>query len=172
MKKPYITLILHSVLLSFWLALPLNAHQEKNTMLQCHVEVPTSVAAGDKIPLKFKLTNTSKQNLMVLKWNTPLEGWFGSSFKVTRDGKWVNYMGAMVKRFRPGISDYAQLAPGKSIEQTVNLAEGYDMKAPGNYKLAFNGRLQDVQTIGKDQPLSKERKLQQLSCNELSITIK
>ncbi len=141
-------------------------------MLECHVEVPATANAGDKIPLKFKLTNSSKQNLMVLKWNTPLEGWFGSSFKVTNDEKWVNYMGAMVKRFRPSESDYAELAPGKSIEQTVNLAEGYDMKTPGNYKLVFKGRLQDVQTIGKGQSLSKDRKLQQLSCKELSITIK
>ncbi|NQZ11621.1 MAG: protease [Algicola sp.] len=172
MKKPYITLILHSVLLSFWLALPANAHQDENTMLQCHVEVPATVAVGDKVPLKFKLTNTTKKDLMVLKWNTPLEGWFGSSFKVTKDGKWVNYMGAMVKRFRPSQSDYAELAPGKSIEQTVNLAEGYDMKTPGNYKLMFKGRLQDVQSLGKDQPLSKERKLQQVSCNELTVIVR
>lgn len=147
------------------------ANEGQKTMLKCSIEAPASVKAAAKIPLKFKLTNDAKHKLMVLKWNTPLEGWFGSSFNVTRDGKWVNYTGAMVKRFRPSEEDYATLNPGQSIEQTVNMAEGYDIKSPGNYKLVFNGRLQDVQVIDNNQALSSKRKLHSLSCNELTITV-
>jgi hypothetical protein len=141
-------------------------------MLKCELEAPKTVKLGETVSLTFKLTNISKQPLMVLIWNTPLEGWFGNSFKVTRDSKWVNYMGAMVKRFRPSEDDYAQLAVGASIENKVNLAEGYDMKTAGIYKFVYNGRLQDVQAVSKSEDLSSQRQLRSLQCNDLIITIK
>lgn len=140
-------------------------------MLKCHIEAPAKVLASKSIELTFKLTNEGKEKLAVLKWNTPLEGWFGSSFNVTRDGQWVNYQGAMVKRFRPSESDYIEIAPGKAVTAKVDMAQGYDMKKPGNYKLVFNGRLQDVQVSKPGSGVSSNQKLTSLSCNELIVAV-
>lgn len=148
------------------LATPENKH-----LIQCHIEAPSQIKAGQSIPLKFKLTNQGKQGIAVLKWNTPLEGWFASSFKVTKDDQWVNYTGAMVRRFRPSEQDYVTLLPGKSVEQIANMTEGYDMNTPGHYRVTFNGRLQDVQVIEKDLPLSKQRQLVQINCPMVAVTL-
>lgn len=172
MKTKYLKL--GSLVLALWvsgMSFSVSAHQEQNAMIQCQIKAPDSVKLGESLPLTFKLTNTSNYKIMLLKWNTPLEGWFASSFNVTRDGKWVNYTGAMVKRFRPSEEDYATLLAGKSIEATVDMAQGYDIKASGNYKFVYHGRLQDVQVLEGDQPLSKNRSLQKVNCNELTIAV-
>lgn len=139
--------------------------------LQCSLNAPQMVKLGEPVTLKFELKNISKTDVMLLKWNTPLEGWFGSSFNVTRDGKWVNYQGAMVKRFRPSSDDYVALAAGKSISNTVNLAEGYQMNQAGEYQFKFNGRLQDVQAVASADELSKKRTLQSLKCETFKVTV-
>lgn len=141
-------------------------------MLKCDVKVVSQVKLGKPVELTFKLTNTSAKPLWILKWNTPLEGWFGSAFNVTRDGSSVNYIGAMVKRWKPSEADYSQLAPNQSIENTVDLAQGYDLKTAGHYKFVFNGRIQDVQQLAKGEVLSKRRKMHTLTCDDLLVKIK
>lgn len=148
-----------------------NPSQENKAMLQCKIEAPVTAKVGGPVELTFTLSNSGEDKLAVLKWNTPFEGWFGQSFNVTRDGQWVAYQGAMVKRFRPSEEDYAELLPGKSLSAKVNMAEGYDMKAPGNYKLVFNGRLQDVQVLSDGKAVAPGINLQSIKCNELTVTL-
>lgn len=145
--------------------------KDVSNALQCQLHVPTSVKLGEAVTLKFELKNNSADDLMLLKWNTPLEGWFGSSFNVTRGGKWVNYQGAMVKRFRPSSDDYVAIPAGKSISNTVNLAEGYQINQAGEYQFVFNGRLQDVQAVASSDEISKKRKLQSLKCETFKVLI-
>ncbi len=140
-------------------------------MLDCHIQAPQSVKVGSPIPLTFTLSNRSERTVAVLKWNTPLEGWFGNSFNVTKDGKAVTYQGAMVKRFRPSAEDYAEIKPGQSISAEVDMAQGYDMSASGQYQLSFKGRLQDVQYLNPEQGVEPEIKLHSLSCNTLTVTV-
>lgn len=161
-----------------WFLAPLTLAFEGGVMakdvsdaLQCQLQAPTSVKLGEAVTLKFKLKNNSGDDLMLLKWNTPLEGWFGSSFKVTRDGQWVNYQGAMVKRFRPSSDDYVAVPAGKSVSNTVNLAEGYQINQAGEYQFVFNGRLQDVQAVASGSELSAKRKLQSLKCETFKVTV-
>ena len=139
--------------------------------LQCELQAPKAVKLGEAVALKFKLTNTSSDNLLLLRWNTPLEGWFASPFTVTRDGQWVSYQGAMVKRFRPSHEDYVSLGAGKSISNTVNLAEGYQMDKAGVYEFVFNGRLQDVQALASVDELSSKRTMQTLKCETIKVTV-
>lgn len=145
--------------------------KEVSSALQCQLHAPASVKLGEAVTLKFELKNTSKTDVMLLKWNTPLEGWFGSSFNVTRDGKWVNYQGAMVKRFRPSSDDYVAVPAGKSVSNSVNLAEGYQINQAGEYQFVFNGRLQDVQAVASSDELSKKRKLQSLKCKTFKVRV-
>jgi len=155
------------------LCLAANGAVAGSTMLKCELKAPNEAKLGGHVSLNFKLTNTGDKPLKVLKWNTPLEeGWFGSSFNVTRNGDWVNYTGAMVKRFRPSDADYIAIAPGKSVENAVDLAIGYDLKKSGNYKFVFNGRVQDVQAVAKDEEVAPSRNMYKLACDEFSIALK
>ena len=155
------------------LCLAANSAFAGGSMLKCELKAPSEAKLGENVSLNFKLTNTTDKPLKVLKWNTPLEeGWFGSSFNVTRNGDWVNYTGAMVKRFRPSDNDYVAIPPGKSVENSVDLAVGYDLKKAGSYKFVFNGRVQDVQAIAKGEEVSASRKMYKLACDEFSIALK
>jgi hypothetical protein len=106
--------------------------------LSCRLEIqaPTSI--------RFELTNGSGSSLRVLKWNTPLEGWKGTVFRVTRNGEEVPYQGPMLKRGDPQADAYVEIPAGGKADATVDLAEVYDLSRPGTYKVEVDGDLIDV----------------------------
>lgn len=146
--------------------------QEREKMIQCEISMPDKVKNGEPVPLTFKLTNTSGHGLKILHWNTPFEGWFNRYLKVIKDGERVNYIGAMVKRFRPDESDYSTLAAGQSKQATVNVAEGYQMTVNGTYQLTYSGTLQDVIVLtGGVKPVMKSQTPYTLHCDALTVII-
>jgi hypothetical protein len=104
----------------------------------------TTFEAGSPVPIRFQLTNSSTETLHVLEWNTPLEGMFGDFFDVKRDGAVLPYQGPLVKRGDPDATSYRTIAPGASIDATVDLSKGYDVSAPGTYVVGSKGRLHDL----------------------------
>ncbi|MFT5161756.1 MAG: hypothetical protein ACI9FJ_000322 [Alteromonadaceae bacterium] len=146
-------------------------NKEQIKMIQCQIEMPAKVKVADKMPLTFTLTNTSGHSVKILKWNTPLEGWFNRYLSVTKDGQHINYSGAMVKRFRPSDEDYISLADGKSEQAIVDLAQGYDMSASGTYRIVYSGRLHDLQVLNGDESVAKGPTLHTLHCNELTLIV-
>lgn len=145
--------------------------QEQKNMLQCQISAPDKVKLGAAIPMTFTLTNNGDHALNILRWNTPLEGWFNRYLTITKEGQQVNYQGAMVKRFRPSDEDYSLLAAGQSQQATVNLAQGYDIAAKGTYQVVYTGRLHDVKVVDGSDKNSKERTLYALQCNELTLVV-
>ncbi|MFT4928529.1 MAG: hypothetical protein ACI8WB_004648 [Phenylobacterium sp.] len=143
--------------------------EAKKSMIECQISAPGKVKLGQEIPMDFTLTNTSGKSLEVLRWNTPLEGWFNRYLTITRDGQRVNYQGPMVKRFRPSQEDYSTLSAGQSTQATVNLAQGYDMAAIGTYKIVYSGRLHDLKVAGKEGV--KGPTLYSLQCNGLTVVV-
>ena len=141
-------------------------------MLECHLKAPASVESDKPIPLQFKLINRGEQPLSVLKWNTPLEGWFNNSFDIEVNGQKAQYIGAMVKRFRPGDEDYVEIAPGKSTEGEVDLTQGYDMKTPGMYGVNFKGYMQDVQVLKSGQSRNPQPQFHKIHCNSVTIHVR
>ncbi len=125
--------------------------------LDCVLSVPGSVRAGEPVELRFQLTNRTQQPLYVLKWRTPLEGLMGKDFQVTRDGTEVAYQGRMVKRGNPTAESYVTLAPGASVDATVDLSQAYEMKQPGRYRIAFHGELMDVVEKQAEVPRSMDQ---------------
>ncbi|MBZ4334264.1 protease [Corallococcus sp. AS-1-12] len=120
--------------------------------LECALSVPPKAKPGEPIEVLFKLTNRSESPVWVLKWQTPLEGILGTVFEVTRDGEEVPYQGPMVKRAAPNADSYTAIAPGASVENTVEVTQAWDFKKPGTYRITFRDALMDVATRKEDVP--------------------
>ncbi|HVR99286.1 MAG TPA: hypothetical protein VMW27_21880, partial [Thermoanaerobaculia bacterium] len=69
--------------------------------LECGLEAVPPLVAGGPVSVRFTLTNPGEAPVWVLGWNTPLEGWQGTIFAVSRGGQEIPYQGPMVKRGDP-----------------------------------------------------------------------
>jgi peptidyl-Lys metalloendopeptidase len=88
--------------------------------------------------LTVTLTNTGKQGVWLLAWNTPFEtpgGWFGPWLTVERDGQPVPFQGPMLKRGDPERSNYFHLRAGRSRKVTVDMSLVFQIDQKGSYKL-------------------------------------
>ena len=130
---------------------------------ECKLRVAEKVTTGRPVRLTFELVNRGSAPVRVLKWNTPLEGWFGSFLEVRRDGVEIPYEGPMVKRGAPAEDDYVRIAPGAKVAATVDLAQVYPAVAPGIYTIAFTGSLHDV-VEGRQKVAGAERTSVALAC--------
>jgi hypothetical protein len=140
--------------------------------LECALSAPASVRAGQPVELRFQLTNRTAQPLYVLNWRTPLEGLWGNDFQVTRDGTEVPYQGPMKKRGNPSAQSYVTIAPGASVDGKVELSLAYEMKQPGRYRIAFQGKLLDVAEKQADVPRSLDAfQAREVQCPAVETTI-
>jgi len=108
--------------------------------LQTTIEAEAKVKKGSPVTFTFTMTNNGKTSLFVLEWYTPFEGMKGDLFDVTKDGVALTYAGPMVKRVEPIQRNYFEVKPGESRKTTIKLSEGYDVSAPGTYKIAYTSR--------------------------------
>ncbi|XXF76703.1 protease [Myxococcaceae bacterium GXIMD 01537] len=142
------------------------------TTLTCALSAPAQMRAGEPVEVRFRLSNPTAKPLSVLKWHTPLEGLLNNIFEVTRDGTDIPYQGPMFKRADPSADSYATVPAGGSVEAPVEVSLGYEMKAPGRYRIAFRGGLMDVisepsavpHTRDQFQPLA-------LQCPAVEVTV-
>jgi hypothetical protein len=93
--------------------------------------------AGEGANLIFELTNHTKKDLHILKWNTPLEGWKSDCLHVLKNGKTVAYDGRLVKRGQPKPQDFLVLKKGESINKKVNIGEVYNMANAGRVTVDY-----------------------------------
>ncbi|MDF2176632.1 hypothetical protein P2G88_00025 [Aliiglaciecola sp. CAU 1673] len=104
--------------------------------LNCQLDVVPISLEGQPHPLQFTLTNQSKDELQILIWHTPLEGFWSDLFLITdlSTDRPLPYQGPMAKRGAPTEEDTLVLAPGQQQSATLDLTEAYALKA-GHYKL-------------------------------------
>lgn len=110
---------------------------DSNADLTALLEIPGQLAVGEKVDLKFTLTNTSETPMYVLKWYTPLEGIAGEIFRVVRDGQMVPYEGIMASRGAPTHDEYIFLGVGESVSAVVDLSTAFDFSKAGTYEVRF-----------------------------------
>ncbi len=96
-----------------------------------------SFTTADGVNVRFSLTNQGADELLVLRWKTPLAGFEGDLFVVERDGQPVPYTGRLVKRAAPRAADYVRIPAGESVSATFDLSSVYDMRKPGNYTVRY-----------------------------------
>jgi hypothetical protein len=142
------------------------------TPLECRLEAVPPLAAGGPVKIRFTLENTTNAPIQVLRWNTPLEGWKGTIFKVEFQGFDRPYQGPMFKRGEPGREDYVEIPAGEAVSAVVDLSQVYEMKDAGPYQVKVTGSVQDVVTGGEPAPRPLERhQPAALSCGELLLNV-
>lgn len=97
----------------------------------------TALGKRDDVVVKVTFTNTSSSPQYVLKSRTPFEEIEAPLFEITRDGRPVRYLGAIVKRGAPTAADYFLLKPGASYTAKVELSALYDMATTGDYVVRY-----------------------------------
>ena len=140
--------------------------------LHCSLMAPASVVSGQPVPLRFTLANRGAVAVQVLEWGTPLEGWFAAYVEVSRDGVAVPYRGPMVKRGDPAADEYVRIAAHRTRRAEVDLAQPFDLSAPGVYRVRPRITLFDVATAGTPAPRPRDRHAgQALSCPEFEVRV-
>ena len=88
----------------------------------------------------LNVKNNSKQDIEILKWNTPFEKTLSADvFNVNLNKKNNSYIGRAIKRAKPTNSDYRLLESGVSERIRINLSTYYEMKRKGTYSIEFDG---------------------------------
>jgi len=86
------------------------------------------------------VTNHSKQDIEVLKWNTPFEKTLSADiFNVNMGSTDNTYLGIAIKRTQPKDSDYILFEAGTTERVSINMPTYYSMKKKGDYKVSFDG---------------------------------
>jgi hypothetical protein len=158
-------------------ALPLAAfscYGGTKPVLECSVAPRPPLTAGGPVEIHFALTNPEDEPVWVLTWNTPLERWMGTIFTLTGPGgEEIPYQGPMAKRGEPTRESYVEIAPGGTAEATVDLAQVYEFKNPGRYRLQVTGELFDVARDSDEVPRSLDMYWPApLQCNEILLDVK
>jgi len=118
--------------------------------LQVSMVPLTGAEAGQFLgSLNFTMTNTSKQSVHVLKYQTPFFGIENNLFEMYRGGERVQYTGMYAKRTTPDAEDYMTFAPGETKRIAVDLSDNYDMSVSGQYQVKFQTVLQNADVGGR-----------------------
>jgi hypothetical protein len=160
-------------------ALPLTAclciiEPDKRPAMECQIQPRPPLNAGGPVQIRFALTNPTDETVWVLTWNTPLEKpAMGTVFTLTGPGgEEIPYQGPMAKRGMPVREQYVEIAPGGTAEAVVDLAQVYEFKNPGRYRLQVTGDLFDLTANGNDLPRSTDLYAPvPLRCNEVLLEV-
>ena len=121
-------------------------------VISCKLNITTEQHIVNGIFIDFILLNQSDNDLSVLTWNTPLEGFHSNLFIITDqyDERLV-YNGPMTKRTGPTAIDYQLIRAKGNVATLLDLSSVYDL-IPGSYKLQLNKKT--LQVIENDMPMS------------------
>jgi hypothetical protein len=142
--------------------------------LRCTLQAPAQVVVGQPAVLRFTLTNPGPVALQMLRWNTPFESaWLAPFVAVAREGRPLDYHGPMVKRAEPKADQYLRIEPHASVSAEVDVAEPFDLSAPGRYRVQPRLAIVDLfaDSAGDPPRLRDTHKGAKLSCNAVEIRI-
>lgn len=111
--------------------------------------------------VRYTLTNSGDNEVLVLRWQTALEGVNEDVFRVQLGSKAVTYIGRHYKRGTPQAADYIVLGAGETRSAVVDLTAYYDMREAGQYAVEVDVELdnafrEDPRGLEKVAPLASE----------------
>jgi len=94
--------------------------------IECKMSITSPQALDKGIWLSFSVQNNRDNNIELLSWYTPFEGFLSNLFKITNDvGVLLNYQGMMVKRLSPEASEFLLIPAHTKHEIQIELSKGY-----------------------------------------------
>ena len=155
-------------------AIAMSAPAADPAQLRCTLGVPAQAASGKPVPLRLTIANTGREEVHVLIWGTPFEGWFAPFVVVRHDGKPLEYLGPTVKRGDPAREEYVRIEAGRARSKSINLDEAFDLSQPGQYRVEPRIVLHDVVVDG--QALIPRRRAQHvalpLNCDPVKFEVR
>jgi hypothetical protein len=146
---------------------------EPRPRLECRLEAIGPYQAGQPVPVRFRLRNRGRRPVAVLDWNTPLEGLLADVFTVRlHGGPPLPWNGPSIKRGEPEAEEYVTIASGAFVTEDVDLALGYELRAPGRYEVALRLTLHDVVEPARAPRARRRHRSLSLPCGGLEITIR
>jgi peptidyl-Lys metalloendopeptidase len=138
---------------------------------ECHKD-------GEPVKVHFILENRSDKKLFFLKWYTPFEGLNSDMFRITLNGKQIQYEGRMVKRGIQSFDEYLLIDPENSLDTVVELSLVYNMNEPGEYQVEYRGKIYDFIFASEAKEAEKifskspdKPKMIEISGNSLNLKI-
>lgn len=110
--------------------------------LEARIEPITDKSAMGTGQVRYSISNTGDTSVLVLRWQTALNGVDDDLFRVTRDGTPSTFVGRHFKRGLPQPTDYIEIAAGETKSAVVDLTTYYDMRTTGQYSVAVDTDLQ------------------------------
>jgi len=131
------------------------------TELSCQFQA--TAKPDGQVLLQFKLNNTGKRELHLLRWGSPFEGaWFGRFLQASTPQGELAFQGAMRKRGDPAAEDYLHLAPGQSLSAELTLNDAFTVPPAGTLQLKAAWHWHDVMVGGKPpRPRARHQGLDQ-----------
>ena len=115
-----------------------------------HINSGQNIADG--VFIDFVLLNNSEDDLSVLTWNTPLEGFYSALFIIEDQYEQpVPYQGLVENRTKPSAFDYQLIRAGGNVGTLLDLSSVYSLRS-GKYKIQLNKKT--LQIIKNDMPMS------------------
>ena len=111
------------------------------------LDVDESSLSLGRIVLVSELSNSSESVVNFTPFNTPLDDSLNGDFLdivETGSKRRLHYMGRLVKKLPPLLSDFIRLKPTGVIRNKLDISESYKFCANMKYRLAFSGSLYDI----------------------------
>jgi peptidyl-Lys metalloendopeptidase len=109
------------------------------------------VDVDEAVSIRFTLTNNGAETLLVLGWQTPINGIEHDILSVELNGEPVTYTGILAKRAAPRAEDYIEIAPGDSVSVSFDPTAAYDMTVTGEYSVRYRTALLDVGILSAEK---------------------
>ncbi len=121
--------------------------------ISCQLSANPEQLLREGIWVDFSVQSNNTTSLMLLPWQTPLEGVWGDLFLIKDSNNLlVEYQGPVMKRPAPSIDDFVTLPAGESLHNRVELSKFYSLSKNQQYKVSV--KLKMVNIINPDN--SKE----------------
>src|SRR5262245_25658881 len=112
--------------------------------LEARLEEVSPMSIGRPLSFRFTVTNSTKRDVYVLTWGTPLEGLLSDCIDVIKDGKRLEYDGMLLKRGLPPPEAYVLIKSAKSTSAKFDLSLAYPVKKSGQYTIRLRNKIQFI----------------------------
>jgi len=99
------------------------------------------VVKGDvDVSVNVTVTNTSRQPIVLNRWELPTERPEAELFRIQVNGQPVAYTGPLIKRGPATAADTVTIEVGATLSYNVELTAAYDLSRNGTYTIEYAGK--------------------------------
>ncbi|WDE06779.1 hypothetical protein SG34_007715 [Thalassomonas viridans] len=126
---------------------------DNKTPFECRISLADKQGLKAGVWIHFTISNTSDQDLELLSWYTPFEGFMAELFVIKdAQGEALVYQGPKVKRLTPQPSDFLSIPAHSELDTELDLTLVYPLTT-GKYTISLAPRRLEYKTRAQDTDL-------------------